>query len=265
MLTAVEYLGPVGVGVTSPQLFRADDHKVYVVKLQKNKMGAKVLVNEFIAARIGGWLELCFPPGGLIYISDGLLHNKRLRARGISSGPHFACQYLKSAQYIDRYTLCKAINKAQMAGVMLFDHLFHNLDRTWNRKNLLIRRETAGYKIYAIDNSHLFRRGVWNEAALCKLAREIRLNRRRAYGILLKYFLVPQDFEVYAEKIRQIPDEAFIKLVREIPQEWLTKEEERQALLAYLMARRNMVGQISARVCSLIPDVHRRTNVDKNK
>ena len=35
MLTALEYLGSVGVGVTAPRVFRANDGKMYVVKVTK--------------------------------------------------------------------------------------------------------------------------------------------------------------------------------------------------------------------------------------
>lgn len=73
MLTAVEYLGSVGVGVTVPRVFRADDGNIYVVKLQSNPMGAKVLVNEYIACWFGERMELCFPPSDLIQIEEQVL------------------------------------------------------------------------------------------------------------------------------------------------------------------------------------------------
>ena len=50
MLEAVEYIGRVGVGVTSPSLIKGDDGFTYVVKMQNNRLGTKVLVNEYIAA-----------------------------------------------------------------------------------------------------------------------------------------------------------------------------------------------------------------------
>ncbi|VBB06566.1 Hypothetical protein LUCI_1802 [Lucifera butyrica] len=263
MLVAVEYMGPMGVGVTTPQVFRADNHKLYVVKLQKNRMGAKVLVNEWLAARIGQMMELCFPPSDLIMISDRLLAgNKYRQVKGMAPGPHFACQYISSTRYVERYSLSKAINKEQMAGVILFDHLFHNWDRIWNRKNLLIRREKEGYRVYAIDNSHLFRRGVWNIESLRTLAGEIKVNHRRAYGMLLKHFLSARHFQPYVRKFEQITDEELAILVDDIPWEWLPREDEREALFLFLLTRRDMVKEIASRLCSLIPDVHRRTDTD---
>jgi hypothetical protein len=259
MLTAVTYLGAVGLGVTSPQLFRADDGEVYVVKLQNNRLGTKVLVNEFLASRFAIAMDLCFPPGGLISIDEQVIQkSRRLRAAGVKTSPHFASKYLSNTTYVVRRNLFKAVNKSQMAGVMLFDHMFHNVDRTWNRKNLLARREDNRYVLYAIDNSHLFRRGRWNVDALARLERKVSVNYRRAYGWLLKYYLTAEDFYPYMTKVRALTDEALSDIVLDIPLEWLPREEERQALLKFMIVRRDMVDEIARRLYALIPNVHWR-------
>lgn len=253
MLNAVKYLGPVGIGATSPQLLRADDGKVYIVKLQNNRLGPKVLVNEWLAAKFGEMLDLCFPPSCIIRLDSEFVKKTGFLAMNkVKPGLHFACQYLNHTGYIDRYYLFRAVNKEQLAGVMLFDHLFHNLDRTWNRRNLLVRREADGYKIYAIDNSHLFKRGVWSISLLEKLSKEIQVNRRRAYGLLLKHFLNKKHFEIFIEKIRQLTDEQLADLVDSIPQEWLPNEEERHSLLHYLIVRRDMVDTIAEKLYAYI-------------
>ena len=61
MLKADMYMGRVGVGVTSPSLIKADDGYIYVVKMKNNRLGTKVLVNEYIAAWMGKKLNLPFP------------------------------------------------------------------------------------------------------------------------------------------------------------------------------------------------------------
>jgi len=261
VLTAVEYLGSVGVGVTVPRVFRADDGNIYVVKLQSNPMGAKVLVNEYIACWFGERMELCFPPSDLIQIEEQVLKkNKSLRATGLRAKIHFASQYIPSNKYVVRTNLSKASNKSAMAGVMLFDHMFHNIDRTKNRKNLLVRLQDSAYVLYAIDNSHLFVRGRWNIKTLEKLAEKIVVNRRRAYGWLLTYFFTSGDFSPYAARVREIKKEDLVQLVESIPQEWLPKIEERDALFNYMLRRCQMVDQIVLRLCQSIPDVNRRTH-----
>lgn len=264
MITAVEYIGGVGVGVTSPQIFRGDDGHVYIVKLQNNRLGTKVLVNEFLACRFSQILDLCFPEGGLINIEDVFIHkNKRLRAARVQSGWHFASRYLSGVEYVGRRNMAKAANKKQMAGVMLFDHMFHNVDRTWNRKNLLLRREASVYRLYAIDNSHLFRRGRWSEATLTNLVNKIGVNKRRSFGWLLKYYLAREDFSVYVDRVKGITDIELQRLVEDIPMEWLPDMTERAALLMFMQKRRDMVEQIVEPLYRLIPDVNRRTYTDK--
>ncbi|MBP2652582.1 MAG: hypothetical protein H6Q73_151 [Firmicutes bacterium] len=266
MLTAVEYLRPVGFGATSPQLFRADDGKSYVVKLQNNRLGPRVLANELLGTRLGERLGLCFPPGGIIKLDDRLIRKSRILSNAhVSPGKHFACQYLNGTQYLCVHNLHKAINKPEMAGVMLFDHMLHNLDRTMNRRNLLLRREEHGYKIYAIDNSHLFRSAIWSEERLRRLATRIQVNHQRSYGALLKKFLRPAYFETYFAKVKDISDGEFQELVATIPTEWLPHASERETLCQFLSARRDMAEEIITCLCSLIPNKHRCSNIDQGK
>ncbi len=258
VLTALEYLGAVGVGVTAPQMFRANDGKMYVVKLQNNRLGAKVLVNEYVACWFGQYMGLCFPPSDVIEISEQVLYkNPKLREAKITSKLHFASQYIHKNRYVSKRDLQKAVNKEAMAGVMLFDNMFHNTDRTKNRKNLLVCRENHRDVLYAIDNSHLFVRGRWSIRSLEKLAGRIVVNRWRAYGWLLTHFLMIEDFTPYVAKVKEIGDEELVLFVAGIPQEWLPLPQERAALLNYIIRRRNMIDDIVNALYQLIPDVNR--------
>lgn len=256
-LTAVAYLGPMKLGATSPQLFRGSDKQLYVVKLLGNKVGPKALANEFLAAQLGARLGLCFPASGIISIDGELLKtNRRLKKAGVVAGPHFACQYVSHAFYVDRTTLSRVMNKTEMAGVMLFDHMVHNVDRTVNRKNIIIKREPTGYHMYAIDHSHLFKRGRWTVAHLTALENDLAVNTRRTYGLLLKHFLKPDDFIKYARAIGDLSDEYLAQTVAAIPEQWLADPIDRQALLSHLICRRNLIDQITARIIELIPAAH---------
>ena len=258
VLTALEYLGAVGIGVTSPQMFRADDGKIYVVKLQNNRLGTKVLVNEYVACWFGQYMGLCFPPSDVIEISEQVLSkNPRFRGGRITPKIHFASQYVHKNRYVSKRDLQKAVNKEAMAGVMLFDNMFHNTDRTKNRKNLLVCRENHCDVLYAIDNSHLFVRGRWSIRSLEKLAGRITVNQWRAYGWLLTHFLVIEDFDPYVAKVKKIRDEELVLLVAGIPQEWLPVPQEREALLHYMIRRRNMIDDIVNALDQLIPNVNR--------
>lgn len=254
MLIAVEYLSSVGTGVTSPHFFRANDGKIYIVKLQNNPLSIKVLVSELLAAKIGETMQLCFPYGSIIEITEQLLYNTpALLALDVSPGQHFASQYVYHSQYIDRRILCEVINISEMAGIMLFDHIFHNADRTSNRRNLLIQQENDKYKIVAIDNSHLFKSGKWTLESLNRLACKISIYYHRSFGLLLREYLKPQDFIPYIKRIEKISDNCINSIIEEIPQKWLPDDCERLALADYIKTRRDMLNEIYRVLCNQIP------------
>lgn len=254
MLIAVKHLGSVGRGVTLPQLFRADDRKIYVVKLQSNQLGSKVLVSEFLAAKIGEFMGLCFPFSDIIEINEQILQQShRLTALGVNPGRHFASRFLNHTKYVNKMNLYKAVNKNEMAGVILFDHMFHNADRTNNRKNLLLRQEGTEYRMYAIDNSHLFRSGRWTLESVNTLSTKIKPYYLYSYGLLLRDCLSPQDFIPYLEKVAKLSNEYIETIVREIPNEWLPDQSERQALTQFIIMRRDMAEEIWKLICKYIP------------
>jgi hypothetical protein len=252
MLTAVTHLKPVGRGVTAPHLFTADDGETYVVKFQANKIGPKVLVNELLAAKLGERWQLCFPPGGLIYLSQKVVNQEYYLSQRVQAGVHFASRFLSSCRYLNRLLLHKAVNKPDMAGVMLFDHLFHNVDRTHNPRNLLIRQETDGWRLYAIDHSHLFYRGKWTPESLNKLLTIISINCQRSFGVLLKHYLQADDFLPCLQKVEATSDADFAEMVNEIPQEWLPGAEERELLTNWLCQRRGYAAEIADQLCRLV-------------
>ena len=254
MLMAVDYLGKVGVGVTLPQFFRAHDGNIYVVKFQNTRLGSRVLVSELLAAKIGALMDLCFPPSDIIDITEQLINeNPQLLDIGLEPGRHFASRYLERAEYVGKDRLYKAINVTEMAGVMLFDHMFHNADRAKNQKNLLLRLEGERYKVYAIDNSHLFRTSRWTIESFQKLGTKIKTYYYLHSRILLKDLLTPQDFISYIDLVKKISDEQVDCIVGEIPSEWLPNDTDRLALADYIKMRRDMVDEIWKKICRYIP------------
>lgn len=261
MLHAEKYLRPVGIGVTQPHLLRCDDGNVYVVKLQGNRLGPKVLVNEYIAARFAALVPLCFPPGGVIEITADFLRSCLQLRRTAARGLHFGTRYLGRASYVHRHNLAFVQNKKEIAGVMLFDHLMHNADRTLNGKNMLLRREADGYKLYAIDNSHLFGSGRWRADRLEALAESVQVNRRRAYGTLLRHYLTAEDFAPYAAQFEAISEAQIASIVDDIPAQWLDDAAARDALKAFLCKRCAYASLIASRIAESIPNVDGRADL----
>ncbi|MDU4960850.1 MAG: HipA family kinase [Sporomusaceae bacterium] len=251
MLTAVFHLRPMSRGVTAPHLFTADDGGVYVVKFQTNRLGPKVLVNELLAAELGRRWQLCFPESALIYVDPKAVGHHSSLAR-FEPGLQFASRFLPNCRYLDPVLLRKAVNKSDMAGVMLFDHFFHNVDRTRNPRNILIRREERGWRLYAIDHSHLFYRGRWTPQSLARLETGVSVNRGRAFGDLLAHYLQPADFTAALQRLEATTDADFREVVNMIPREWLPGAEERELLTGWLCRRRGYAASIAAKLCALI-------------
>lgn len=249
MLIAAEFLGSVGVGVTGPQFFRANDGEIYVVKLKNNQLGGKVLASELLAAKVGAEMDLCFPSGQIIEINEETVQkNRRLTALIKNQGQHFASHYLPHVNYVGMRNLRKAANINEMAGVLLFDHMFHNADRAHNRKNLLIRKEDSLYKLYAIDNSHLFRSGRWTIDGINKLSTKIQVYTEYSFGVLLRNYLSIEDFIPYTEKAKKVTPAAIDAIFAEIPPDWLPPKE-REVLSDVVKLRFTMVQDIADELC----------------
>ncbi len=258
MLKAVEYKKSIGVGVTKPQLLRADDGRLYVVKFTSNRLGAKALANEFIGSRLGKKLELDFPPAETIELSEEALTKlPRLQKHGVPAGVHFAIRYLRHASYVQPWHIRQAVNRHAFAGVILFDHILQNEDRTLNGCNLLVRRETDGLRLYAIDNTHLFGSGCWRRENLYRYREVVHINQRRAYGMLLRHCLKAADFEPYIKRAQAISAEKINAMLDEMPSAWLDAADKK-AVGEYLLWRFSMTGQIYDALSRLLPDKHRR-------
>ncbi len=265
MLKADMYMGRVGVGVTSPSLIKADDGYIYVVKMKNNRLGTKVLVNEYIAAWMGKKLNLPFPFSDCIELSDEFIsQNRRLHIK-MKAGIHFASRYLKKTKYVHYYHMPYVINKPEFAGVILFDHFMLNEDRTLNGKNILISKVEAGYQMYAIDNSHLFGSGRWLTEKLPTLVHQFKLNKRRAFGSLLKHDLKKEDFTEYMNKIKLIKDEEIEEFICKIPEEWGMQEKDKAAIGHFIKCRRDIVEDITGKIIASIPNVHGSTEINELK
>lgn len=255
MLEAQKYLGFAGAGVTRPLLVEADDGCKYVVKLRENRLGTKVLANEYIASAFADKIDLCFPEGRIINFSETFIQSvKRLKKMQVKPGPNFASRYISRAKYVHRCHVDFIKDKNKIAGVLLFDHLLHNADRTLNAKNMLLEREDGGYRFYAIDNSHLFGSGRWRADRLEALADRVKINRHRLYGTLLRHYLKKLDFAAYIEAFKAMTQEDIAAIVEGIPHEWLPDREERAAVQKFLLKRLENIDFIAAKIMAALPE-----------
>lgn len=251
--------GRVGVGVTMPRLMEGTDGKYYIVKLAGNRIGAKALANEWLGYRLGRRCGLCIPHAELARIAPKLLAMRtNLAGRSTADEVHFAMRYLPNCEYVGRRAMQYAINKDEVVGAMLFDHLLYNEDRTLNRKNLLAVWSWRGARIYAIDHSHLLGSGRWTAESLKERAPKIEINQRLAYGWLMRHYVGADRLMKYAERIGSLQEEEIKTILGEIPTAWLT-DTDKEAFLRFWQTRQSMVTEIAERLASFAADQHRRT------
>lgn len=251
-------LGAIGVGVTSPRLMLGKDGHRYVVKLMANKVGPKALANEWLGWRLARRVGLCVPRGEMVCIPPTLVRKSRyLRRVCADEGVHFGSRYLAGCEYVGRRVMRCSVNKDEVVGTMLFDHLLYNDDRTLNRKNFLARWEGRGYRIYAIDHSHLLGSGRWTEESILRRSESHEINQRRAFGWLLRHYLTWEKLAPYAARINSITDDEVADIIAEIPPAWLT-DAERDIVLRFWQTKRPQTEEVAERIASLAADIHRR-------
>ena len=251
-------LGAVGVGVTSPRLMVGQDGHRYVVKLMQNKVGPKVLANEWLGFRLARRVGLCVPRGEMVCIPSALVErSKYLQKMRVDEGVHFGSRYLSGCEYVGRRVMRLAVNKDEVVGTMLFDHLLYNDDRTLNRKNFLARWVGRGWRIYAIDHSHLFGSGRWTEEMLLRRGTSEAVNARRAFGWLLRHYPMREKLALYARRILSVTDDEVAEMVAEVPSAWLT-DAERDTVMRFWQTRQRQTEAVADRIADLAADIHRR-------
>lgn len=251
--------GRVGVGVTMPRLMEGSDGKLYIVKLAGNRIGAKALANEWLGYRLGRRCGLCIPYAEQARIAPKLLVMRTNLARQSTVDEvHFAMRYLPNCEYVGRRAMQYAINKDEVVGAMLFDHLLYNEDRTLNRKNLLAVWSWRGARIYAIDHSHLLGSGRWSAESLGERVTKIEINQRLAYGWIMRHYAGYDRLMKYAERIGSIKEEEIETILREIPTAWLS-DTDKEAFRRFWQTRQSMVTEIAEKIALLATDQHRRT------
>lgn len=247
MLAAEKYLGAVGVGVTLPQFFQAENGKTYLVKLRRASLNKKILFNERLAAQLGKILGLRFPPSDMIYIDEDLIRqNDILIQLEVLPGWHFASEYLENTGYIDQRRLRKATNTEELAGIVLFDHLLLNKDRAHNRKNMIIQQTTKEWIVYGIDHSHLFGSCNWTGEGLKERQYQFPIYYGFVFNQLFKDYLSLEDFTPYQLKAEKITWAQIEDLVWEVPWNWLPDQAEREAVIRFLFVRFQHTAEVMA-------------------
>lgn len=232
MLTAKRYICAVGAGVTKPAFFEANDGNIYVVKLARRNVDYPWLISEQLAANIGIYMRLPFPPASLIYIDNDAFGVK------LPTTIHFASRYLQKTNYLDWQHLPQITNLKDIAGLILFDEFFFNDDRIKRNRNLLLMQDGSAQKIIGIDHSHLFGSLHWSEHELVSLSTVVPDYDLSLWQALLSNHDITADLEIYSRRLFEIASIHQKTIIEKIPDVWLNGNKKIRILLANFLTQR---------------------------
>jgi hypothetical protein len=150
-VSATRYVTPLREGGSLPGLVEADDDGLYVLKFRGAGQGAQALVAELVAGEIGRALGLPVPEIVLVELDAGLgraepdpeIQDLIVASDGLNLGMDFLPGALAFGPLAGA-----ELDPELAAGVVWFDALVTNIDRTPRNPNLLVWHE----RLWLIDH-----------------------------------------------------------------------------------------------------------------
>jgi hypothetical protein len=246
---------PRRVGGSRAQCVQADDKAIYVVKFQQNDQGRKVLLNELIASRIAEYMGIPTPETALVYFGDTFLEaNPKLKTlydAPVCSGYHFGSKYFPKHFDSIPSLISTVTNVADFPAIIAFDVLTDNHDRCENHHDnvLLIPDSGGNMRLLAIDHGNCFgcfwsadtllaKIGTWCRSYMPEMAIEVRGK---------------APFTPPSQLARTITESLLEDVIFTSPDEWWSSEEERDAIVQYVIGQAANVLPILCRNKELFP------------
>jgi hypothetical protein len=226
-VTATRYVTPLREGGSMPGLVEGDDDGLYVLKFRGAGQGAKALAAELIAGEIARALGLPVPEIVLVEVDPALGRaepDPEIQDLIASSGgANVGLDFLPGALPFDG-----DVEPELAAGVVWFDALVTNVDRTprnpnllaWHGRLWLIDHGAALYLQHGAD-------------ALAPLA-------GRPFPAIADHVLLPHAASIADADARLAPlvgEELLRDVVGAVPADWLGGEERRGDYVGYLRDR----------------------------
>jgi hypothetical protein len=250
-------------GGSQPHLLGAEDGYSYVVKLQDNPQGTKVLVNELICSEILKHLEITSPGHKVVELTDQFLntHSADIHfqtTKGpvlVKPGMHFGSRYVVNTDntalfdWVPECMLNRLRNAEAFLGVLAFDRWVGNLDQ---RQCVFVTgsihsrsgrptppiRPARGLSAIMIDNGHAFAGADWTFTD----SRILGLYPQAAIYTSVRSL---NDFEPWLTRIEQFPEKKLACIVSAIPLEWIGNERPAvERLMEQLIRRKDRIQGI---------------------
>jgi hypothetical protein len=254
-LFAIEYVRR-SRGSTNPFLMRCSDDNYYVVKLQNNPQGKRVLANDLFGALLAKRLGLPVAEPAVIDVSEALikLTDEMVfistdKTVSCQAGPSFGSRYVSEdplgaifgAESVDtflpRSRMRQVTNLSDFIGMLVFDKWTSNRDtrQVVYRQN----RAEASWTAIMIDQGLCFGGAGWDFPDILGLG--------AAFADVAYESITGIDvFEPWLDRIEDEIDETVLeKLASEVPTEWYDGDADAlRELVATLNRRRGIVRKL---------------------
>jgi hypothetical protein len=217
-------------GTTLPTLIEADDGRRYVLKCLNCDCNGKALFNELISHRLGKKLDIPMPDMTLLELDSSTINKfeylQRIQAK---PGVCFGSEYRSGNSNITPITLKYIVNKDDIPGLILFDQLILNEDRSENDGNLFFDKKKK--KLLAIDHSHILGGSIiWDYRSVEKLTKMspilVRNISGKQYKYCSPYINGNSPFHKFRKSLEKLTDADLEEIFKDIPEDWgITKEE----------------------------------------
>jgi hypothetical protein len=241
-----------------PVKILAEDDNFYLIKHNIRGNSFRNLACEWICYQIFRYFKVSIPEAELLFF-DPMLFQKELLPLTGRYKPHivFGSKWLQARDDLkdDMYSGksgsgIKILNPPELARILVMDIWLKNSDRQSGNLNMIVSKQ----KLYAIDHSATF-----DQEPFIRLAEDDRKQyfvKPGEIGDLItnsNYFSYyfnryPKEFEKaginLCEKIEETDEPLLTMILDTLPESWHITEEERKAIIEYLMFRKSQLRKL---------------------
>ena len=229
------------------------DENFYIVKFQNNPQHPRILVNEWLATRLAGYIGLPVPVAEIVEVSEWLIGETpelhiQLASQKVPcvAGLQFGSRYIVDPheghvlEYLPESLLLhqsgEVRNPEVFAGALVFDKWCCNTD---SRQIIYWKRtRERKYTGALVDQGHCFNAGEWNFP-------DSPLRGMFATSAVYSGVIGWDSFQPWLDRIESLDPAVIWALIKYLPSEWY--EHETQALhelVENLLRRRKLVREL---------------------
>lgn len=242
----IQLLETVFKGYSKPQHILFSDGQTYVVKFKNNPSGTRIMVNEYIAGKLGQLLSLPIVPFEVVQIEEEFIKKHSILSNyKFAPGSQFASLYLENCIQLERNSRNEHVtitNREHLARMIVFDLWIGNTDRKEN--NVLLEPVVPkGYYLHMIDHGRCFSNADWTVKALKQMPKmSVKLNVHKWCASLIQN---QNEVQVAIEEIMALSEEKINEVIDSIPNDWEVSDVERKELIMHLLKARELLKDIS--------------------